>query len=117
VGVMSDRPGGDFPSLVGGPNSADAYDRAAPGRPSQQFHVEIEELVLTGFRRSEGLAIANSLRETLGHLFTSERRRWSGSESTQVDALDAGRVRLSRSGRARSTGERVARAIYRSLPR
>jgi hypothetical protein len=79
--------------------------------------VEIDELVLTGFSRSEGQKIAELLKETLGQLFAGDIERWSESDSMQVDTLDAGKVQVQRSGRIQSTGERVARAIYGSLPR
>ena len=89
--------------------------RASVNR-SQQVRIEIDELVLTGFSRSEGLAIAESVRETLGRLFDGDVARWRGAASMQVDTVDAGKVHVHRSGRAQSTGERVARAIYESLP-
>lgn len=117
MGAMNDRDRGESPALSGGQRSAEPYDRPVPGSSLQQVLVEIDELVLTGFTRSEGLSLADSLRETLGHLFASERAGWRGARSTKVNRLDAGRVRLSRSGRARSAGEQVARAVYRSLPR
>lgn len=101
----------------GGSNRTESYDRARPEDPSPRVHVEIEELVLTGFTRSEGLEIAASLRETLARVLADERTWGNGSDLTEVDVLDAGSVPLSGSGRARSTGERVARAISRSLPR
>ena len=83
----------------------------------QSYEIEIDELVLTGFSRSEGQEIADSLRETLGHLIASDATGWSGSDSMQVDNLDAGKVQVRGAGRAQSTGERVARAIYGSLPK
>jgi hypothetical protein len=88
---------------------------AAPA--PQAIEVEIDELVLTGFPRSQGSGIAEAIRETLGRLLAGEQMPWRSSEGTQVDRLDAGTVHLSRSGRARSAGEQVARAIYRSLPK
>lgn len=117
MGAMSDRDQGHSHRHAGRANHVKGHNRAIPGSPSQQVQVEIDELVLTGFTRSEGLGIADSLRETLGNLLAGERREGRGLESIEVDALDAGRVPLSKSGRARSTGERVARAIYRSLPK
>lgn len=83
----------------------------------QAIEVEIDELVLTGFPRSQGPGIAEAIRETLGRLFAGERMPWRSSEVMQLDRLDAGTVHLSRSGQARSAGEQVARAIYRSLPK
>ena len=83
----------------------------------QSYEIEIDELVLTGFPRSQGSGIAEAIRETLGRLLAGERMPWRSFEGTQVDRLDAGTVHLSRSGRARSAGEQVARAIYRSLPK
>lgn len=88
-----------------------------PANVPQQVHVEIDELVLTGFSRSEGQEIAESVRETLRQLFAGDVACWSEAGSMQVDNLDAGRVQMRRSGRAQSTGDQVARAIYRSLPR
>lgn len=83
----------------------------------QSYEIEIDELVLTGFSRSESRKIAESLKETLGQLFADDVARWSGSDSIQVDTLDAGKIQVRRSGRAQSTGDQVARAIYGSLPR
>lgn len=98
-------------------NRVERYGSTAPVSSSHQVHVEIDELVLTGFSRSESQKIAESLKETLGHLFAGDVARWSGSESMQVEVVDAGQVQVRRSGRAQYTGERVARAIYGSLPR
>jgi hypothetical protein len=84
---------------------------------AQQVQVEIDELVLTGFTRSQGEEIADSLRETLAHLVETDAARWHGSESIQANTIDAGKVQMRRSGRAKSTGEQIARAIYGSLPR
>lgn len=89
----------------------------SPVNLPHQVHVEIDEFVLTGFSRSEGQDIAESVRETLGRLFAGDAARWSGFDSMQVDSLDAGKVQLRRSGRIQSTGEQVARAIHGSLPR
>lgn len=83
----------------------------------QSYEIEIDELVLTGFTQSEGRQIAESLRETLAHLVAGDIARWRGAESMNVEALDAGKVQVRRTGRAQSTGELVARAIYGSLPR
>jgi hypothetical protein len=77
----------------------------------------MDELVLTGFPRSQGPGIAEAIRETLCQLFADGQTAWEGHEVTQIDRLDAGTVHLSRSGRARSVGEQVARAVYRSLPK
>ncbi len=93
------------------------YGSTVPVSSSQQVHVEIDELVLTGFSRSESLKIAESLKETLGQLFAGDVARWSESDPIQVDSLDVGKVQVRRSGRAQSTGELVARAMYGSLPR
>lgn len=93
------------------------YGSTVPMGSSQQVHVEIDELVFTGFSRSEGQKIAESLKQTLEQLFAGDVARWSESTSMQVEAVDAGKVQVQRSGRAQSTGERVARAIYGSLPR
>jgi hypothetical protein len=98
-------------------NRVERYGSTIPVSSSQQVHVEIDELVLTGFSRSESQKIAESLKETLGQLFAGDVARWSESDPIQVDSLDAGKVQVRRSGRAQSTGERVARAIYGSLPR
>jgi hypothetical protein len=100
-----------------GPTSGDpqGFTRAAPA--SQVIEVEIDELVLTGFPRAQGPGIAEAIRETLGRLFAAEQMPWRGLEATQLDRLDAGTVHLSRSRRACSTGEQLARAVYRSLPK
>jgi len=95
----------------------DHFGSIAPVNTAQQVQVEIGELVLTGFTRSQGEEIADSLRETLAHLVATDVARWHGSESMKVDTLDAGKVHMRRSGRVKSTGELVARAIYGSLPR
>lgn len=107
-GSQGDASGGD---------GVERYGSTAPVSSSQQVHVEIDELVLTGFSRSEGQKIAESLKETLGQLFAGDVARWSESDSIQVDSLDAGKVQVRQSGRAQSTGKQVARAIYGSLPR
>jgi hypothetical protein len=83
----------------------------------QQVRVEIDELVLTGFSQSDGQAIAESVHETLSRLFAADIARWNQSDSSRADTLNAGKVQVHRSGRAKSTGERIARAIYGSLPR
>ena len=83
----------------------------------QSYEIEIDELVLTGFTRSQGEEIADSLRETLALLIADDVARWHGSESMNVESLDAGKVQMCRSGRAESTGELIARAVYGSLPR
>ena len=88
---------------------------AAPA--PQAIEVEIDELVLTGFPLSQGPGIAEAIREGLGRMFDGEEMPWRNPEAVQVDRLDAGTVHLSRSGRARSAGEQVARAIYRTLPK
>jgi hypothetical protein len=98
-------------------SKVELYGSTAPVSSSQQVHVEIDELVLTGFTRSQGQEIAESLRETLERLITDDMARWHGLESMNVDTLDAGKVHMRRSGRAKSTGELIARAIYGSLPR
>ena len=100
-----------------GGNRMELYGASGPASSSQQVHVEIDELVLTGFSRSEGQRIAESLKETLGQLFAGEVARWSRSESMNVEGLDAGKVQVQRSGHPKSTGELVARAIYGSLPK
>jgi hypothetical protein len=97
-------------------NRPERHDPAAPRSSSQQVHVEIDELVLTGFTQSQCQEIADSLKETLTHLVADDMARWNGSESMNVETLDAGKVQMYRSGRAQFTGERVARAIYESLP-
>jgi hypothetical protein len=117
VGAMNGQDRGESPSLSDGLRRAEPHDRAVSESPSRQVRLEIDELVLMGFTGSEGLRIADSLRETLGQLFAGERTNWSRPGSIEVDRLDAGRVSLSRSGRARSAGEQVARAVYTSLPR
>ena len=88
-----------------------------PRSSSRQVHVEIDELVLTGFTRSQGEEIADSLRETLAFLIAGDAAGWHGSESMNVESLDAGKVQMRRFGRAESTGELIGRAIYGSLPR
>ena len=98
-------------------NRVELYGATVPVSSSQQVHVEIDELVLTGFTRSQGEEIADSLRETLAHLVAGDVAGWLGSESMNVEALDAGKVQVRRSGRPKSTGELVARAIYGSLPK
>ena len=98
-------------------NRVEPYGSTTPVSSFRQVHVEIDELVLTGFTRSQGQEIADSLRETLAHLVADDVARWHGSESMNVEFLDAGRVHVRRSGRAIFNGERVARAIYASLPR
>ena len=117
MGVMNVRDHGGSQGDGEWRNRVELYGSTAPVSSSQQVHVEIDELVLTGFSLSEGWKIAESLKETLGQLFAGEGARWSGSDSMQVDSLDAGKVQVRRSGCAQSTGERVARAIYGSLPR
>jgi hypothetical protein len=117
VGDMSARSHGGSQGDRSGGNRVELYGSTAPVSSSQQVHVEIDELVLTGFTRSQGEEIADSLRETLAHLVAGDVARWRGSESINVEALDAGKVQVRRSGHAKSTGERVARAIYGSLPR
>lgn len=103
--------------LGGGRNTMDISGSIAPVNTAQQVQVEIDELVLTGFTQSQGKEIADSLRETLAHLIATDLARWHGSESMTVESLDAGKVPMRRSGRAKSTGELVARVIYGSLPR
>jgi hypothetical protein len=88
-----------------------------PMSSSRQVHVEIDELVLTGFTRSQGEEIADSLRETMALLIAGDAARWHESESMNVGSLDAGKVQMRRSGRAKSPGELIARAVYGSLPR
>ncbi len=114
---MSARSHGGSRGDRSGGNRVELYGSTAPVSSSQQVHVEIDELVLTGFSRSEGQRIAESLKETLGQLFAGEVARWSGSDSMQVDSLDAGKVQVRRSGHPKSTGALVARAIYGSLPK
>ena len=88
-----------------------------PMSSSRQVHVEIDEVVLTGFTKSQGEEIADSLRETLALLIADDAAGWHEPESMNVESLDAGKVQMRRSGRAKSTGELVARAVYGSLPR
>lgn len=83
----------------------------------QSYEIEIDELALTGFTRPQGEEIADSLKETLAHLVAADGARWRGSDSMNVEALDAGKVQVRRSDHPKSTGELVARAIYGSLPR
>ncbi|MBX3330918.1 MAG: hypothetical protein KF722_10985 [Nitrospira sp.] len=84
---------------------------------SQSYEIEIDEVVLTGFTRPQGEEIADSLKEALTHLVAADGARWHGSESMNVETLDAGKVQMRRSGHPKSTGELVARAIYGSLPK
>lgn len=117
MGLMNRRERRESRRFSDGPTSGDpqGFTRAAPA--PQGIDVVIDELVLTGFPRSQGPGIAEAIRETLGQLFAGEQMPWRGPEATQLDRLDAGTVHLSRSRRARSAGEQVARAIYRSLPK
>lgn len=117
MGVMNVRDHGGAQGDVSGENRLEPDSFAISANVPQQVHVEIDELVLTGFPRSQGSGIAEAIRETLSRLLAGEQMPWRSSEGTQVDRLDAGTVHLSRSGRARSAGEQVARAIYRSLPK
>ncbi len=96
---------------------SDATERGVLPNAARQVHVDIDEFVLTGFSRSEGQAIADHVRTALEHLFAGDVTRWSRSEPMDVDSLDAGRVRIRRAGHPQGTGERVARAIYGSLPK
>jgi hypothetical protein len=117
MGDMSDRSHGGALGDGSERNRVELYGSTVPVSASQQVHVEIDELVLTGFTRSQGEEIADSLRETLVHLVADDGARWCGSESMNVEALDAGKVQMRRAGRPKSTGELVARAIYGSLPK
>jgi hypothetical protein len=117
MGDMSDRSQGGALGDGSKGNRVELYGATVPVNSSQQVHVEIDELVLTGFTRSQGEEIADSLRETLVHLVADDGARWCGSESMNVEALDAGKVQMRRAGRPKSTGELVARAIYGSLPK
>ena len=117
MGLMNRRELGKSRRLSDWLTSEDRQGSTSAAPAPQAIEVEIDELVLTGFPRSQGPGIAEAIRETLGQLFAGEQMPWRGPEATQLDRLDAGTVHLSRSGRARSAGEQVARAIYRSLPK
>jgi hypothetical protein len=116
MGVMSVRHHGASQDDGSGESRRESGGARTSMNRSEQIRIEIDELVLTGFSTSEGSAIAESVRETLSRLFEADVARWTGSNSIQVDVLDTGKIQVHRSGRAQSTGEGVARAIYGSLP-
>lgn len=98
-------------------NTLDRCDSPVHEDTSKQVSVEIDELVLTGFSRSDGQTITESLKETLGHLFANDAASWSGLESVQLEAIDAGKIQMHQRGRAQAIGTRIARTLYGRLPR
>ena len=117
MGIMSVREHGGSDGEGSSMNTLDRHDSPIHKGTSKQVSVEIDELVLTGFSRSDGQTIAESLKETLGHLLADDSTTWSGSESVQLEALDAGNIHVHQRGRAQATGARIARALYGRLPR
>lgn len=117
MGIMSLREHGGSDGEGSSMNTLDRHDSPVHEDTSKQVSVEIDELVLTGFSRSDGQTIAESLKETLGHLFANDATGWSGLESVQLEAIDAGQIQVHQRGRAQATGARIARALYGRLPR
>lgn len=117
MGIMSVGEHGGSDGEGSSMNMLGRHDSSIHEGTLKQVSVEIDELVLTGFSRSDGQTIAESLKETLGQLFADDATSWSGLESVQLDAIDAGNIHVHQRGRSQATGARIARALYGRLPR
>ena len=80
----------------------------------KRVSVHIDRLVLHGFARADGEAIASGLREQLARVLEDANALRALTASGDVPRLRARSVQIDRGARAVAIGEDVARAITES---
>jgi hypothetical protein len=82
----------------------------------QEININIEELVLEGFKASDKYAIADALERELESLLREQGLTPGTHPSTlRMDRLNAGSITLHPGKRSTSFGSQLGRAIFASL--
>lgn len=78
-----------------------------------RVEVEIEELVLHGFARNDGVAVADAIERTLRSRLASTGGRFG--ETRTIDRIDAPTIELAASASPRAIGGAVAERVHGSV--
>ena len=79
------------------------------------IEVNIEELVLHGFKPGDRYDIGKSLELELARLFTEQGLPGVLSENMNVRRVDAGTFNASLNSKAESIGSQTAKSVYKGL--
>jgi hypothetical protein len=85
-------------------------------RGKQPVDLHIEELVLHGFRPSDGPRIGDAIERALAHLIAEGAGPGWPHHAVSVETIDAGEFPLEVGSGPQAVGTRVAEAVYRGLP-
>lgn len=81
----------------------------------QALEIDIEELVLHGFSPHNRYHIASAVEAELARLFTEQGVPASLKNNSNVPSLNAGTFEFGSNTKANSTGNKIARSIYKSF--
>lgn len=88
-----------------------------PSRSSEpSIELQIDELVLHGFSRRDGVRIANAVEREIAKLLSAREVGALPSRSVALDRVDAGAIRLSGNERPGAVGSRIAERVVGQLP-
>jgi hypothetical protein len=79
------------------------------------FEVEIEELVLHGFRPTDRYVIAEAVERELAFLLAHERSLRLPREEGHIERLNAGTIHLGANPPGPVVGAQLAQALYKSV--
>ena len=81
----------------------------------QNVEINIEVLVLDGFKTGDRYIIGNALEHELARLFIEQSIPGVLSESINAGRIDAGTFKTSTNSKAESIGIQTAKSVYKSL--
>jgi len=88
-----------------------------PSRSSQRsIELQIEQLVLHGFSRRDGVRIAEAVEREIANVLSARELGPAPSRAVTLDRVDAGTLRLSGSEGPAVVGSRIAERVVGQLP-
>jgi hypothetical protein len=86
-----------------------------PPRSHAAYEIEIEELVLHGFKPADRYAIAEAVERELASLLARESSTRLSREEGHIERLNAGTFQVAANTPGRVVGAHVAQALYKSV--
>jgi hypothetical protein len=87
----------------------------SPLRSLAAYEIDIEELVLHGFKPTDRYAIAEAVERELASLLARERSPRLSREEGHIERLNAGTFQVAANAPGRVVGAQVAQALYKSV--
>ena len=87
----------------------------SPLRSPAGFEIDIEELVLHGFRPADRYAIAEAVERELAFLLARESSPRLSRKEGHIERFNAGTFHVAADAPGRVVGDEVAHALYKSL--